>query len=350
MAQIKFNGVGIKAVAACVPKNKQATKELSYMLDEESINGLETTTGIKERRLSTPGICTSDLCFEAAQKLLKENNVDVSSIDMLLFMSQTPDYKIPTTSTVLQNRLGLPKTTACLDLVNACSGFVYALSTAFAYASSAGIERILLLSGDTISKVLNKTDKVSYPVFGDAGTAVLVEKGNYSASYFDMGSNGGGVNSIIIPSANGGRNQITELSLVEKSVGAGVMRNDIQMKMDGMDVFSFAISFVPKTIKNVLALSEKTDSDVDLYLLHQANKYILQTVSKKLKISMDKIPVNIDRFGNTSSASIPLLLSSEFGGRQLTKKCVQCGFGAGLSWASCYLALENCNISELIEI
>ena len=120
--------------------------------------------------------------------------------------------------------------------------------------------------------------------------------------------------------------------------------------MDGMDVFSFAISIVPKSLKSVWELSGKADSDVDLYLLHQANKYILQTVSKKLKIDIGKIPMNIDRFGNTSSASIPLLLSSEFGESTLTKKCMMCGFGAGLSWASSYIQLKDCKISKLLEI
>lgn len=312
MARIKFNNVGIKAVAACVPRNKQKTKELSYMLNEEAINGLENSTGILERRISTADICISDLCFEAAKKLMEENNIVPDSIDMLLFMSQTSDYRIPTTSTILQNKLGLPKTTACLDLVNACSGFVYALSTAFSYASMEGVNRVLLLSGDTISKVLNKNDKVSYPVFGDAGTAVLIEKGMYEPSFFELGSNGGGYDSIVIYAENGGRNAITPESLVEKLGSDGIMRNDLQMKMDGMDVFSFAISTVPKSLKSVWELSEKTDNDVDLYLLHQANKYILQTVSKKMKIDFEKIPMNIDRFGNTSSASIPLLLSSEF--------------------------------------
>lgn len=165
MAKINFNNVGIKAVSACVLKTIQKTAGLSYFLSDEAISGLENSTGIKERRLATSEICTSDLCFEAAKKLMDENNIEPDSIDMLLFMSQTADYKIPTTSIILQKRLGLSKTCACMDLVNACSGFVYRLSSAYSYASMDGINRVLFLSGDTISKVLNKKDKVSYPVF-----------------------------------------------------------------------------------------------------------------------------------------------------------------------------------------
>lgn len=350
MANLKFSNVSIKAISSCVPLKKQLTKELSYMLDDEAIHTLESSTGIMERRISTPDICTSDLCYEAAKKLIQDNNIELDSIDMILFMSQTADYKIPTTSTIIQSRLGLSKKTACLDLVKACSGFVYALSTAFAYCSIEGINRILLLSGDTISKVLNPTDKVSYPVFGDAGTATLIEKGNYGYSYFNLGSNGDGANSIIIPALNGGRNPITKDSFIEREFDDNIKRCDLQMKMDGMDVFSFAISTVPKSIKSVYEFSKCSDDIIDLYLLHQANKYILQVVSKKLKIDISKIPVNIDRFGNTSSASIPLLLSSEFGGSNLSKKVMLCGFGAGLSWGSCLLQLELCNISELIEL
>lgn len=350
MARVRFNNVGIKAVSACVPRIVQKTKELSYMLSAEAISGLENSTGIKERRLSTSEICTSDLCYEAAKQLLAENSIPLDSIDMLLFMSQTADYKIPTTSTILQNRLNLPKTCACMDLVNACSGFVYALSSAYSYVSMDGINRVLVLSGDTISKVLNKTDKVSYPVFGDAGTAVLVEKGNYGESFFELGSNGRGSSSIVIPAENGGRNPIESDSFAEKEAGDNIKRSDLQMKMDGMDVFSFAISTIPKSLKAVFEYSKKKDSDVDLYLLHQANKYILDIVAKKLKIDMGKIPVNIDRFGNTSSASIPLLLSSEYGEATLAKKCMLCGFGAGLSWASAYLQLNDCRIGKLIEL
>ena len=350
MARIRYNNVGIKAISACVPKNKQKTKDLDYFLNDEAISSLENSTGIKERRLSTPEICTSDLCYEAAKKLIDENKIEPDSIDMLLFMSQTADYKIPTTSTILQKRLGLPKSCACLDLVNACSGFVYALSTAYSYVSMDGINRILLLSGDTISKVLNKKDKVSYPVFGDAGTAALIEKGKYSESWFELGSNGSGYDSILISAENGGRIPIDNDSLIEKTTDDGSLRSAIQMKMDGMDVFSFAIFAVPKTLKSVFEFSGKTDADVDYYLLHQANKYILEVVSKKLKINITKIPMNIDRFGNTSSASIPLLLTSEFGESELTKNCMICGFGAGLSWASAYLQLKDCKISKLIEI
>ena len=350
MAKIQFNNVGIRAVCACVPKNKQKTKELSYFLNDEAIAGLENSTGIKERRLTTPDICTSDLCYEAAKKIIEDNDVKPESIDMLLFMSQTADYKIPTTSTILQSKLGLPKTCACLDLVNACSGFVYALSTAYSYVSMEGINRILLCSGDTISKVLNKKDKISYPVFGDAGTAVLIEKGNFGESWFELGSNGAGWDSILIQDENGGRNLISQESFIERELVDGSYRSSSQMKMDGMDVFSFAISTVPKSIKSVFEYSCKNDSDVDLYLLHQANKYILEVVSKKLKIDLSKIPMNIDRFGNTSSASIPLLLSSEFGKKELTKNCLLCGFGAGLSWATSYLSLRNCKISKLIEL
>lgn len=350
MAKVRFEKVGIKAINACVPKNVQKTKDLSYMLSDDAILGLENSTGIKERRLATPEICTSDLCYEAAMQLITDNSISPDSIDMLLFMSQTADYKIPTTSTVLQRRLKIPKSCACLDLVNACSGFVYALSSAYSFASMDGIDRVLVLSGDTISKILNKTDKISYPVFGDAGTAVLVEKGNYGDSFFELGSNGEGYESIMVFAENGGRNPINPNSYIEKEFADKIKRSDLQMKMEGMDVFSFAISTIPKSIKSIFDYSEKTDSDVDLYLLHQANKYILNIIAKKLKINENKIPINIDRFGNTSSASIPLLLNSEFGQSRLTKKCMLCGFGAGLSWATAYIHLKDCIIGKLLEL
>lgn len=350
MARIRCSNVGIRAINACVPKQKKRTQEFSSILSAEAIADIEHTVGIAERRIAGADICTSDLCYTAAAQLLHDNGIEPQSIDMLLFMSQTGDYKIPMTSTLLQDRLGLPKSCACLDLVNACSGFVYALSTAYSYASMEGIDRVLLLTGDTLSKLLSTSDTVSAPVFGDAGTAVLVEKGSYGSSYFELGSSGRDYESIIIRAENGGRNPITQDSLQERDAGDGIMRSGLQLKMEGMDVFSFAITTVPKSIRALYEYSGTTDADVDLYLLHQANRYILDIVAKKLKTAREKIPTNLGLYGNTSSASIPLLLCTEFEHTKLSKRCVLCGFGAGLSWASAYLRLTDCAIGTLAEL
>ena len=176
MALVRYKGVGIKAISACVPKNVSKNSDLGYLIPEEEIEKTINSIGIKEKRFVDDDVTASDLCFKAAEKLIEDNQVDRNSFDMVLFLSQLSDYRIPATAPILQHRLGLPTTTAALDLSLGCSGWVYALSTAMAYASMPGINRVLLLDGETFSKFVNRMDKVDAPLYGDAGTATLVEK------------------------------------------------------------------------------------------------------------------------------------------------------------------------------
>lgn len=353
MAKFCYHNVGIKSLVTCIPKQIEKIDSLVNLFDSNEAEKFYKSTGIKERRIATQSICSSDLCLEAAKELIRINNIQLDSIDVLLFMSQTADYKIPATAPIIQNKLGLSTDTACMDLSLACSGFVYALSTAYAYASLESVNRVLLLNGETLSKVINKKDKSEYPIFGDAGSAILVEKGNFGDSYFSLGSNGKGFDTIIIPSCIGGRNELKEESFIEKKYPDGIMRSDLQMYMDGMGVFSFTLKPVPDNIKSVINILEENNiskDKIDLYLIHQANKYILDTIAKKTDIPKDKMPSNIENFGNTSSVSIPLILGTEFSNQLLSKNCLLCGFGAGLSWGSAYITLNNTKIGKVIEL
>ena len=349
MAFITYKNVGIKAVAACVPSEIVYNKDLGYLIPEEEIEKTINSIGIKERRVSDENTCASDLCFKAAQKLMQDNNVDPNSIDFLLFLSQTPDYKMPATAPILQNRLGLPTTAASMDLNLACSGFVYGLSAAFAYASLQGVNRVLLLVGETFTKLTSRYDKVNWPLFGDAGTAILVEKGDYCDSFFELMSDGAGVKSLIIP-AGECRNPATAENLQVTEREEGNRRSDHQIYMDGMDVFNFTLRVVPKAIKDMLSALSIQSDDIDYFFFHQANKFMIDFIVKKLKIAPEKVPFCIERFGNTSSASIPLTLVSQLAGKIREKeKVIFCGFGAGLSWATAYTELKNCKISPLTE-
>ena len=214
MATIKFKNVGITAIAACVPPKVFSNYNLGYIVPEEGIEKLVNTIGIKEKRFAEKDVCASDLCYKAAKQLMDDNNIEPSSIDMLLFLTLTPDYITPPTSSILQHRLGLPITTACLDMSLACSGFVYALSTAYAYASMPGVDRVLVLVGETMSKITNPRDKVNFPLYGDAGTACLVEKGDFKDSVFVLTADGEGEDMVKIP-AGGFRNPLTAESLLD---------------------------------------------------------------------------------------------------------------------------------------
>ena len=348
MAKITFHGVGIKALSACVPSDVVYNKDLGYLIPEEEIEKTINNIGIEQRRIAPSNVMASDLCFKAAQRLMADNDIDPESIDVLLFMSQTSDYRIPATSCLLQHRLGLLRDTMCLDISLGCSGYLFALSAAFAYASMEGVKRVLLLDGETFSKIVNRRDKVDWPLYGDAGTATLIEKGDFGDSTFILNTDGSGEDALKIHA--GMRNPVTPESCVEREREDGNIRTDLEVFMDGMDVFNFAISKVPKSVKQLLKETDHAIDDVDYLVFHQANRFMMDFFVKKLKISPDRVPYCIHKYGNTSSASIPLTISSELCGCLEGKKTMlMSGFGAGLSWGSVLLSMRDCKVSPVIE-
>ena len=348
MATITFHGVGIKAMSACVPPDIVYNKDLGYLIPEEEIEKTINNIGVVERRIAADDVTASDLCYKAACQLMADNDIDPASIDVLLFMSQTADYRIPATSCLLQHRLGLPKSTMCLDISQGCSGYLFALSTAFAYASMEGVNRVLLLDGETFSKIVNRRDKVDWPLYGDAGTATLIEKGDYGDSTFMLNTDGSGADVLKIHA--GMRNPITAESCIEREQEEGNIRNDLEVFMDGMDVFNFAIGKVPKSIKQLLKETDKTIEDVDYLIFHQANLFMMDFFVKKLKIDPACVPYCIKKYGNTSSTSVPLTIVSELVGKlDGSHTVVLSAFGAGLSWGSALMQMQDCKVSPVIE-
>jgi 3-oxoacyl-[acyl-carrier-protein] synthase III len=351
MAIIKYKNVGIRAVAACVPSNISNNADMSKILPKEEVEKVINNIGIKEKRFVNEGVTPSDLCYEAAEKLLNDLSIDRNTIDMVLFMSQSPDHKIPATSPYLQNRLGLAKTTACMDLSLACSGYVYGLSTAFAFASQIGIERVLLLVGETFSQIVSAQDKVNAPLYGDAGTATLIEKGNFEDAQFTLYTDGSGQDAIKIK-AGGARCPANASTTILTEREEGNYRTDHQVYMDGLEVFNFTLKVVPTSIKEALSLTENTPDTIDYFVFHQANKFMIDFFVKKLKINNSKVPISLDTFGNVSSATIPLTIVSRMKNdlSNQNKKVLLSGFGAGLSWATAILNFDNCHISDLVEL
>jgi len=349
MAIIKYKNVGISAMSACVPSKVYSNRDLGYLIPENEIEKTISNIGIEERRIADDDVCASDLAYKAALKLLEDNNIDPESIDVLLFMSQTSDYRIPATSCILQHRLGLSKDTCCIDLTLGCSGFVFALSTAFAYASMDGVNRVLLLDGETFSKIVNKRDKVDWPLYGDGATATLIEKGDFEESVFVLRSDGAGENAVKIP-GGGMRNRVTAESVVETLREEGNIRNDLEVYMDGMDVFNFAMSVVPKGVKEIAKITNTTLEDIDWLVFHQANKFMTDFFAKRLKFDMNKVPYCIHKYGNTSSTSVPLTIVSELYDKLKDgDRVVMCGFGAGLSWGTARVVFKDCKISPVID-
>lgn len=335
-------------MSACVPPGVVDNRDLGYLIPEEEIDKTINNIGIEQRRIADADVTASDLCYKAARQLMDDNGIDPASIDALLFMSQTPDYRIPATSCLLQHRLGLPRETMCFDISLGCSGYLYALSTAFAYASMQGINRVLLLDGETFSKIVNRRDKVDWPLYGDAGTATLVEKGDYGTSTFMLNTDGSGEDVLKVHA--GMRHPITADSCVEREREDGNIRTELEVFMDGMDVFNFAISKVPKSIKLLLQQTNRTIDDVDYLVFHQANRFMMDFFVKKLKISPEHVPYCIGKYGNTSSASVPLTIVSELAGKlDGEHMVVMSAFGAGLSWGSAMVAMRDCKISPVFD-
>jgi 3-oxoacyl-[acyl-carrier-protein] synthase-3 len=349
MAFLHFENVEIKGIAACVPPKKVFNKDLSF-IPAEDLDKVINAVGIRERRVAEEEVLSSDLCFKAAEQLLEDLSVDKNEIDVLIFVSQTPDYRQPSTAPSLQYRLGLPTSTMAFDINMACSGYAYGLSVAYSFASQPHVKKVLLLVGETMSKTISLKDKNTTPLFGDAGTATVIEKSkDETASYFYMNSDGEGAPSLRVP-YGGYRNPSSVEGFKEVADEEGNVRNGEQLHMNGIDVFNFGLRVVPKSIKEIVNLANDSLENVDIIHFHQANKFMTDFFAKKLKFPSEKVPYSLDKFGNTSAASIPLNIVSEMRDSFPSRKnVILAGFGAGLSWGIVKLSLENTFIAELIE-
>ena len=337
-------------MSACVPQEVYYNKDLTYLMPQEEVDKVVKSIGVNERRIAREEVCASDLCYEAAKKLFEDNDIDPQSIDVLLFMSQTADYRIPATAPILQHRLGLPNSTLCLDLTLGCSGFVYALSTAMAYAQMPSIKRALLLDGETFSKIVSRNDKVDWPLYGDGATATLIEKGDdFGETIFMLHSDGSGADNVMI--RDGMRNPITKDSLTEKEIDNGNRLNGLQVYMNGMDVFNFAMRVVPRGVKEIAKEAGITTDEIDWLVFHQANRFMTDFFVKYLRFPAQKVPYCIDRYGNTSSTSVPLTIVSELKDKLTSgQRVIMSGFGAGLSWGTVLMQVGNINISKIVEL
>lgn len=352
MALLQFQGVGISAIAGAVPKNVIKNLEYTNYFKEEDVREIVEKTGIIERRFAPEGMCASDLCFAAAEKLIEENQIDKSEIDILIFISQTPDYRMPATSILLQDRLGLSKSTMAFDISLGCSAFVYGLSVIFSLMERSGFRKALLLDGETRSRIYHPKDRKTAFLFGDGGVAALIERSvHFGKSTFLLGSDGS-KSDLISMKAGGYRNPTNSETLREKIVDEyGNISSDEHGRMNGGEVFNFVLREIPKNIKELLKITDTQDGEIDYYVFHQANQFMNGYLQKKFKIVDEKFPQSIDKFGNTSSVSIPLTIVSELGQKlNGNKKLLLSGFGVGMSWASCILNTENLKISNLIEI
>ncbi len=309
MAFVELRNIKIKGIAACVPSRVEENLE-STLMSQDEIQKFIKATGIERRHCVNPGVCTSDLCEKAALKLMDDIGWEPSTIDALVFVSHTTDYRLPSTACLLQNRMNLSTSCIAFDVTLGCSGFLYGLSI-IGRLMGANVKRSLLLVGNTQSVLMSPKDKSTYPLFGDAGTVTAIEfvgEGLGDEMNFNYKTDGSGGIYTIIPDG-GCRNPITMKSFEDEPLTEdGIVRNRMQYHMDGVEIFSCAVNEVPKCINELCEHFSLNKDMFDYFLIHQANKFMCEKIRKKSNIPAEITPYNIQNFGNTSGATIPLLM------------------------------------------
>ncbi len=352
MARWSIKNVRMAGVAAAVPKHVVKTTDFGFFTPEEA-ETFNNTVGIKSRHLGPDTMCASDMCQAAAEKLLSDLGWEKESIDVLLFESVTGDYKTPPTSCILQDRLDLSENCFCMDIPMGCCGCMYAMTVGGNLLTTGNVKRALLLIGDTALRMGSMKDKSRVPLFGDCGTAVALEYDPTASDIIvDFHTFGKGYEALMTPHG-GFRHPVTPASFEYEDFGNGIVRAPIHTLINGMNVFSFAISRPPKSIEAFMSDYQiDRNTDIDYFLIHQANKMIVDRIVKKLKLPTEKVPYNLEEFGNLGGASIPSLMVTRLR-EQLMKEektLLMSSFGLGLSWGTMMVKTQPMVVSELVEI
>ena len=350
MAVFTVPDIKVKGISAAVPKEVEDNHHFPLLTENERALFIKTV-GIRYRRIAPAGLTASDLCLSAAEKLLQDLNWNREDIKVLVFVTQTPDYIIPNTSSLLQHKLGLSKNCIAFDVNLGCSGYVYGLSIIGGLLQNMPGAKALLLVGDISSATISMQDKSTAPLFSDAGSATALEYAAGGQIHFNLQTDGSEFDDIIIP-GGGYRNQFNEKMLEYTEYEKGITRNQLHMKLDGVRIFNFGLREAAPNIETLLLEKNIEKDSVDYFVFHQANLLMLESVRKKLKAAPEKVPYSLYDYGNTSSATIPLTMVVKLN-EQLRAgkvKSVLSGFGVGLSWGSAYIETENIVCPKLVEI
>lgn len=327
-------------MSCAVPQNKVKVKEYVQGYNEKEIEAITRVTGVETISICNEKTTSVDLAIEAAKCIDSE---ELKKVTAIVFVSQTRDYLLPQSSFIIQNALNLPEETFCIDVPVGCSGYIYGLFQANLLIQSGAADKVLILTADTNSKITNIRDKSTATIFGDAATATIIESGEHSSNIYLL-SDGTGYDRLIVPAGNGGFRNPSVNKLETTLKEDGCYRSDSDIYMDGTGVMNFAITKVPILFKNFITENNIEISDWSYLILHQANKFMINYLRKKLGLGEEKVPICIDGFGNTGPSSIPLLLTmmnKELNLNQ-NKKTIVCGFGVGLSWG-----IADINLSKV---
>lgn len=350
MSTFSVNNIRLAGISACVPKKEVSNYDFALLAPKER-ELLVKTVGIEKRRIAERGVCTSDLCLKSAHTLLAALRWKPEDVDVLIFVTQTPDYITPATASLLQHKLGISTGCIALDINLGCSGYVYGIAVASSLLQTLGRGKALVLAGDISTACISDKDKSTTPIFSDAGSATALEyTRGASAMRFNLQGDGKGFGAIIIPDG-GYRNPVTEQSLREEQISEGIIRNKTHLILHGIDVFNFSVNEVPKNIEELLAFTATDKATVDYFVFHQANRIINEAIRKKLKLEEAQVPYSLRNFGNTSSATIPVTIITQIRQQAESKplRMVLSGFGVGLSWSSLLVETDGIVCPILLE-
>ncbi|SDB96782.1 3-oxoacyl-[acyl-carrier-protein] synthase-3 [Succiniclasticum ruminis] len=332
---------GVLAIEYSLPEKIITNEELAELYVNWTAEKIEKKTGIKTRHVTKEAETAADLGVIAAQKLIERNIVPKENIDFVICVTQSPDYKLPTTACMVQDRLRLPLKTGAFDINLGCSGYIYGLAAAKSLVETGVANNVLLITAETYTKHINPLDKSTRTIFGDGAAATLIGHGGMEIGGFDLGTDGSGKDFLIIP-AGGARKPCTPETALEKEIDGNV-RSEDNLYMSGADIFEFTIREVPASVKRILKKENLRKDAVDLFVFHQANLFMLDFLVKLMKVDKEKFYMNFADTGNTVSASIPIALKRALdeGAIKPNQTIVLCGFGVGLSWGSTVIRTGN---------
>ncbi|HWV14844.1 MAG TPA: ketoacyl-ACP synthase III [Cellvibrio sp.] len=331
MTSTILTGARLAGVTSVVPDTEFDNVRDTQQFDQTEVKKVVALAGVKARRITTGSLCTSDLCLAAAQDLLAGLDWAPESVDALILVTQSPDYFLPSTSSLMHRDLALGRHCAVFDVGLGCSGYPYGLWLANMMVQTGSAKRVLLLHGDTPSLFTDKNDRSTYLLFGDGGTATAVEKSTTASEWgFCLHSDGTGCNDLIIP-GGGFRNRKPD------------NERDCLLYMNGPNLFNFTVARVPELIDETLQLMNSDAEQTDLFFFHQSNQFIMKHIAKKCGLSAEKTPIILDKFGNIGGASIPLAMTQYLAQQSITspQKAMLLGYGVGLSWGSAFIDLDS---------
>lgn len=352
MVRSAFENIQVMGITAAVPKQQEDIQgKYRDVFGNDAVASFCRSVGVLERRVASERQTASDFAFVAARELIEKKSIDKDQIGILVFVTQTPDYRVPATACVLHQRLGLSKDCLAFDVNLGCSGYVYGMQIVCSLLNTTNSKYALLLVGDTSNKEIAPEDKASVMLFGDSGSATLLRKQedcDNDTIRTVYRTDGKGFKSIIIP-AGGTRN--IKASHERTVWGDGNRRSDYDLYMNGIDVFAFTISEVPALINEYFEGEVGAKDAYDAYIFHQANCYILKQIIKRCKLPKDRVPISMDRYGNTSVTSIPLTICDKYGKEKERKKrrLFSCGYGIGLSWGIADFIIDQGDVFPILE-